>query len=79
MAFCKTTITQPLPIDAERIYIKDPSGYEVKNTCQAIRIGDEIIQFGQVFEEPSCKLLKCKREHMALKLQSTLPGKKLPS
>ena len=61
MVFCKTTITRDLPIDAEEIYIKDPSGYEVKNTCQAIRIGNEIIQFGQVTKEPPFKLLKCKR------------------
>ena len=61
MVFCKTKITQDLSIDAKEIYIEDPSGYEVKNTCQAIRIGDEIIQFGQVSEEPPYKLLKCKR------------------
>jgi hypothetical protein len=61
MVFCKTKITQNLSIDAQEIFIEDPSGYEVKNTCQAIRIGNEIIQYGQVTEEPPYKLLKCKR------------------
>jgi len=61
MVFSKTKIIRDLSIDAKEIYIEDPSGYEVKNTCQAIRIGDEIIQFGQVTEEPPYKLLKCKR------------------
>jgi hypothetical protein len=61
MVFCKTKITKDLSIDAQELYIEDPSGYEVRNTCQAIRIGNEIIQFGQVTEEPPYKLLKCKR------------------
>ena len=61
MTFCETVISQDLDTDATEIFIKNPSGYEVKNTCQAIRIGDEIIQFGLVSKEAPFKLMKCKR------------------
>ena len=77
MVFCKTTITQDMPIDAEEIYIKDPSGYEVKNTCQAIRIGNEIIQFGQVSKEPPYKLLNCKRGAYGTEITKHAAGKEI--
>lgn len=61
MIFCETVIVKDVAADATEIYINDPSGYEVKNACQAIRIGDEIIQFGLVSKEAPYKLMKCKR------------------
>lgn len=61
MTFCETTLTKELTADATEIFIEDPAGYDVKNTCQAIRIGDEIIQFGLVSKESPYKLMKCKR------------------
>lgn len=61
MVFCETFITEDINVDTKEILIKDPAGYDKKNTCQALRIGDEIIQFAAVSKEAPYKLLKCKR------------------
>jgi len=61
MTFCETVITQDVATDATEIFIDNPAGYDFKNTCQALRIGDEIIQFGMVSKEAPYRLLKCKR------------------
>lgn len=61
MIFSKTEITADVTADAKEITIKEGAGYVKKNTCQAIRIGDEIIQFQSVSKEAPYKLLKCKR------------------
>ena len=70
MTFCETVITKDVNSDATEIFIKDPSGYDVKNTCQAIRVGDEIIQFGSISKEAPYKLLKCKRGAYGTKISS---------
>lgn len=61
MIFSKTEITADITADAKEILIKEGEGYVKKNTCQAVRIGDEIIQFQSVSKEAPYKLLNCKR------------------
>ena len=61
MTFAETVLTEDLTIDAKEIFIKDGLGYLKKNTCQAIRIGNEIIQFGSVTDEAPYTLKNCKR------------------
>lgn len=61
MIFSQTTLSKDIDEHAQDIYIDDSAGYTIKNACQAIRIGDEIIQFGLVSKDPPYALLKCKR------------------
>lgn len=77
MTFCETIITKDLAEDATEIFIEDPAGYEVKNTCQAIRIGDEIIQFGLVSKEAPYKLMKCKRGAYGTRVSSHKANSKI--
>lgn len=61
MIFSKTEITGDISADSKEIAIKEGAGYVKKNTCQAVRIGDEIIQFQSVSKDKPYKLLNCKR------------------
>lgn len=70
MTFCETKITQDLSMETTEIFIENPTGYEVKNTLKAIRIGDEIIQYGSVSSEAPYKLTKCKRGAFGTEVKS---------
>jgi len=70
MTFCETVITNDITADDTEIFIENPTDYDVKNTCQAIRIGDEIILFGLVSKETPYKLMKCKRGAYGTKANS---------
>ncbi len=61
MTFSETVLLEDLSSDATEIIIQEGAGYMKKNTCQAIRIGDEIIQFGSVTKEAPYTLKNCKR------------------
>jgi hypothetical protein len=61
MTFSKTTLADDISAETTEIVIKEGAGYLKKNTCQAIRIGDEIIRFGTVSKEAPYTLKNCKR------------------
>ena len=70
MVFCKTIITRDLSADDVVIYIRDPDGYDFKNTNQALIIGSEIIRFSGVSEDQPYRLLDCKRGQYGTKVAS---------
>jgi len=61
MTFSETMLEDDISADAKEIVIRDGAGYEKRNTCQAIRIDDEIIQFASVTKEAPYILKNCKR------------------
>lgn len=61
MTFCETTITKELGLEDKEIFIADTTAYKVKNTCQAVRIGDEIIQFSAMSKDAPYSLENCRR------------------
>ena len=77
MTFCETTITRDLPAESTDIYLDDITGYEVKNTCQALRIDNEIIQFNSVSKESPYKLTDCKRGAYGTTISSHQAGSKI--
>ncbi|BDD11902.1 hypothetical protein FUAX_43340 (plasmid) [Fulvitalea axinellae] len=74
MMFCVTKLSRDLKADDREIYIENPEDYSRKNSLQALRIGDEIIQFAGVSEEAPYKLLRCKRGVFGTKASAHTKG-----
>ncbi len=59
--YAKTVITEKIGKSDTEIQIRDSAFYHKKTTLQTIRIGDELIRFSGISEQPPFKLLNCKR------------------
>lgn len=59
--FAATKLSRSLGKDESEIYIEDPTNYAMKTSVQTIRIGDELIRFGQVSKDAPYRLLNCQR------------------
>ncbi len=77
MTFSETILVEDISADTDEIIIKEGGGYKTKNTCQAIRIGDEIIQFASVSNEAPYTLKKCKRGAYNTKAATHKSGEKV--
>ncbi|TKG96993.1 hypothetical protein EYV94_00775 [Puteibacter caeruleilacunae] len=70
MTYCKTVLTKPISATDTEIYVENIDGYDFKDACQALRIGDEIIRFAGVSKDKPYRLINCKRGQYKTKAQS---------
>jgi len=59
--FAPTKLTSDINETATEILIEDPSFYDKKTVLQTVRIGNELIRFARVSDEPPFKLEECIR------------------
>ncbi len=60
-SYAATVITEKLGINDTEIHIEDSTFYHKKTTLQTVRVGDELIRFSEISEEPPFRLFNCSR------------------
>jgi len=76
-SYAKTLITADLSLTDTEIPIEDSTFYHKSTTLQTVRIGNELIRFSGISEEPPFKLLNCKRGAFGTKAASHARGEKI--
>ena len=74
MIFSRTAISRDISETDTEIYIEDTDGYGLKNTNQALLIGDEIVRFSGVSAAEQHKIIDCKRGQYGTNIGSYQAG-----
>ncbi|MEA3460817.1 MAG: hypothetical protein U9R49_02985, partial [Bacteroidota bacterium] len=75
--YAGTVITADLGESDTEISIEDSTFYHKRTTLQTVRIGDELIRYSGVSQEPPFRLLKCKRGAFGTKAAPHARGEKI--
>jgi hypothetical protein len=76
-SFAGTVITRDLGEADTEIYLEDSTYYHKLTTLQTVRIGDELIRFSGISEEPPFKLLNCQRGAFGTRARPHSEGEKI--